>query len=114
MLGPKSLDEKGAGDEQPGDWPTGEATAKYWEGVIGVLGEYNPADPAILEWQRAVNLVQLDPEEHDPEYWDHAWGVALKKSRCWKVPGHDGICAFLVEEIPPSCGSTQAVHRTDS
>ena len=97
LLGPKSLHAKeGNGYGIPTHQPSAEAIGKYSEGVLGVMGNHNPKDPAITEWRAAAKQVKVDPTkgEHDPEYWNYAWSVALKKARNWKARGHNGLCAF--------------------
>ena len=101
MLGPKSLRaNEGNGDEFLADLPSVEAISEYWEGVLGVLGTHNPKDPAIREWREAAKQVEVDPmdEDHDPEYWDHAWSVALKKARK-KFPQAAGVLRQLIGRI---------------
>ena len=88
------------------DQPSAEAIGKYWEGVLEVPGNNNPKDPAIREWRAVAKQVKVDPteDEHDPENWNYAWTVALKKARNWKVPGHDGICVFWWKKLPQAAG----------
>ena len=94
--GPQCLQHQRHGAEDQTNRPSAEEVSEYWQSVIGEPGDYNPEDPAILAWQRSIDVApEADrSEEEEDQYWQSIWQKTLKKARSWKAPGHDGLCAF--------------------
>ena len=72
--------------------PSADKVSRFWESVIGVEGDWEPLNPAILDWAYpgsdgpAPGVVE--PIE------GNVWGKVVKKLNSWKAPGRDRICGF--------------------
>ena len=89
LLGPQCLE--GHGRTRPTNQPTREEVSEYWGGVIGVSGHFDPEDPAISGWKESLGPI---PSSNAGTVDGSVWKAVLKRTRSWKAPGPDGICAF--------------------
>lgn len=90
LKGPKSLEEGATPSNAPTP-PTADQISEYWNGVVGVPGTCDLEDPAIAKWQEEQGDLP-EPTWEEPEL--AVWKSAVRKSKSWKAPGHDGIYAF--------------------
>ena len=90
--GPACLSGGSRGKDQGFQHPSADEVSRFWEGVIGVEGEWDPLDPAILDWAYPGSDAPA-PGVVEPVD-GNVWGKVVKKLNSWKAPGRHGICGF--------------------
>ena len=74
--------------------PSADKVSQYWEGVIGVDGDFDTDDPELVGWLRTrteaptMGSLRLEPID------EGIWGTVVRKLNSWKGPGRDGFCGF--------------------
>ncbi len=87
-------------DEKGVKVPSANQITDFWNGVIGVAGEY---DPAVKTWKREKRTIpEVTQEEPDLEIWN----MVLRKAKSWRAPGRDGLHAFWYKIFPRACGKS--------
>ena len=90
-LGPRVLEKQNGASSNISSLPSDDQIIEYWNGVLGVPGDYALEDPAIRGWQEEVRNIPT-PAWEEPDL--AVWMSALRNSSSWKAPGRDGLCAF--------------------
>ena len=92
--GPKVLGGEGT-NRQPVSETQANDIGRFWKGVWGTKGHYQPNHPAIELWKREVGAKVIDAGEGEQilEKVD-AWTSAVKKQPSWKAPGPDMIPGY--------------------
>ena len=70
----------------------------FWRGIVGVEGSYDLEDPDVKKWRTSTVNIALDVDDFILS--DDRWKRVLNKTRAWKAPGPDGICAFWYKKLP--------------
>lgn len=90
LLRPQCLEGHGR-KTGPTNQPTKEEVSEYWGGIIGVSSHFDPEEPAITGCWEALGPI---PSSNAGTVDGSVWKAVLKRTRSWKAPGPDGICAF--------------------
>ncbi len=78
---------------------------KFWKGIVGVRGHYDPEDVDVADWTRTVQAKLGDgeaPPEAECTVSDDEWKALTSKLKAWKAPGPDGI-RNIWWKISPVC-----------
>ena len=85
--GPSCLSGGSRGKTEGIQHPSADEVSQFWEGVIGVDGDFNVYDAS---WAATQTELGGGFEPID----EGIWGIMTRKLNSWKAPGRDGICGF--------------------
>jgi len=84
------------GTSQHSPAPMGEFT-KFWDSIMGVMGDYDPQDPMLTEWTQQFEECERPPS---PKFDQAIWEKVTRKCKNWRAPGKDGIQGFWLKAFP--------------